>query len=46
MSVSTKNTPKIIKSIKNDESFLKKYERRDSSSEKPRKHISLKKYIL
>ncbi len=42
MSVSTKNTPKIRKSRKNDESFSKKYERRDSSSEKPRKHISLK----
>ena len=42
MSVSTKNTPKIRKTRKNDESFLKKYERRDSSSEKPRKHISLK----
>ena len=42
MSVSTKNTPKIRKSRKNDESFSKKYERRDLSSEKPRKHISLK----
>jgi hypothetical protein len=42
MSVSMKNTPITKQSRKDSKSFLTKYERRDSSSEKPRKHISLK----
>ena len=42
MSVSTKNIPKIIYSLKENESFILKKEKRESSSEKPRRHISLK----
>ena len=42
MSVSTKNILKIRKSRKCNELFLTKYEKRDSSLEKPRKHLNLK----
>ena len=42
MSVSNKTIPKIVKSIRQEEIFFSKIEKRDSSSEKPRKHISLK----
>ena len=42
MSVSTKKIPKIIYSLKENESFILKKEKRESSSEKPRRHISLK----
>ena len=42
MSVSTKNILKIRKSRKCNELFLTKYEKRDSSLEKLRKHLNLK----
>ena len=42
MSVSTKNAPQFSKTRKNDEPLLTKYEKRDSSSEKPRKNLNLK----
>jgi hypothetical protein len=42
MSVSAKNNPKIIKSIKSKPFFLPKNMERDSSIEKLRKHLSLK----
>ena len=42
MSVSSKNNIKIIKYLKRNELSLLKKEKRDLSSEKPRKHLSLK----
>ena len=42
MSVSSKNNIKIIKYLKRNELSLLKTEKRDSSFEKPRKHLSLK----
>ena len=42
MSVSKKNVLQFRKKRKNDEPFLTKYEKRDSSSDKPRKNLNLK----